>query len=546
MRHQNEISFLVVVPVYNHASSIREVAERVLALDYPLLVVDDGSSDTPLDCLEGLDVMTIKHETNQGKGAAILTGVKKAKELGKTHLIGIDGDGQHSPEDIEKILPVIKEHPHSLVLGARIFEGQDVPGSSKFGRRFANFWYRVHTGSTLDDTQSGFRAYPISIFDHLPLWTRRYAFDFEILVRMKQAGGDLIEVPISVKYGEDRVTHIRLFVDNLRVSLLNTYFTFRRLLFFIPHKKLPAEERQDNKNWDSKSLGAKWQYQFFFMLIKVTGRRGAYAFMYFVTAWYVLFNAKVKENAKPYLTRRFKWKYSLWDTYRLVTEQGKVLVDRSVLGILGDDQFQKKYNRMEGVKELLDKDKGLIILMSHVGCWKLSLAGLSKFGVPAAAVLYRVEGDHERDFFEHRKEKSPFRVIDPTSDFGGTLEMLDSLKKKEILCMMGDRMMGKNRHHCDVDFLGEKARFPTTAFKLASLTGAPVLCLYSFKTAPNQFDYDLAKVIYVPEKSGMKTEEYLPYVKEYVATLEDFVEKHPYMYFNFYNIWDFKNGVKQT
>jgi len=134
------------------------------------------------------------------------------------------------------------------VVGKRDFNQQSIPGSSRFGRQFSNFWLRLQTGKTLGDTQSGFRIYPLYVLEGLSLWTRRYNFEIEILVRAAWAGVPLREAPISVYYppGDTRISHFRGFMDNWRLTLLNTHLTLRSIVPW-PHRKLIHSDQDKPK-----------------------------------------------------------------------------------------------------------------------------------------------------------------------------------------------------------------------------------------------------------------------------------------------------------
>jgi len=228
---------LIVIPVYNHAGTLRDVVSRTLNVCGDVLVVDDGSTDGSAEAIKGLPVRLIRHEKNRGKGSAILTAADEARKLDMSHIITIDADGQHDPANILQFIPVIRENPLALVIGKRIFNNKTVPFSSRFGRSFSNFWLRVETGYTLKDTQSGFRAYPIVLFDWLKLYDRRYSFEIEVLVKAAWAGIALKEVDISVHYPDPakHISHFNPFMDNLALTILNTRLTIRAILP-IPHK----------------------------------------------------------------------------------------------------------------------------------------------------------------------------------------------------------------------------------------------------------------------------------------------------------------------
>ncbi|CAK7039045.1 MAG: hypothetical protein DELT_00701 [Desulfovibrio sp.] len=252
---------IVVVPVYNHAGTLRSVVEGVLAYHPHVLVVDDGSTDiagannVSVVCnttlpqgvsvadfpenhpLRGLAVGYIRHSVNKGKGEAIRSAAKEAARLGATHMVTIDADGQHNPADIPRFLEVAAVNPVNILVGVRDFTVANVPFSSRFGRWFSNFWFKVQTGAVLGDTQSGFRLYPLAVLDRVACTDSRYSFEIEILVRSAWAGFTARDVPIGVHYPpkSQRVSHFHAVLDNLRLTWLNTRLTIRAITP-VPHK----------------------------------------------------------------------------------------------------------------------------------------------------------------------------------------------------------------------------------------------------------------------------------------------------------------------
>ncbi len=239
---------LVVIPLYNHAGTVRQVAEGVLQRHPNLLVVDDGSSDEGAAVLDGLPLTVVSHPENRGKGRAIQTAMNWAAENGFTHLLTLDADGQHDPADMANFLPEIGRYPDDILVGMRDFNTENVPGSSVFGRKFSNFWLRVQTGKSLGDTQSGYRVYPVWVLQNLPLKSAWYTFEIEVLVRAAWAGIRLRDVPVSVYYPpeEERVSHFHKVRDNARLTLLNTKLTMRSVLPW-PHRKLVEDEATGEK-----------------------------------------------------------------------------------------------------------------------------------------------------------------------------------------------------------------------------------------------------------------------------------------------------------
>ena len=243
-----ELKVVIAIPVYNHTKTLRDVVKRALEVHGQVLVVDDGSTDGGVDTLETLPAQILRHPENRGKGAAILTAARKAGLLGMSHIVTMDADGQHDPADFLSFLPLIKKHPHAIVVGKRIFKGPDVPKGRRFHRGISNFWFRIQTGRSIGDTQSGFRAYPVIVFEKLKLSEKRFAFEIEILVKAAWAGLELLDLDIPVYYppARDRVSHFRLFMDNLHLTHLNTRLTIRSMIPW-PHPKIGPVEGTGEK-----------------------------------------------------------------------------------------------------------------------------------------------------------------------------------------------------------------------------------------------------------------------------------------------------------
>ena len=208
-----------VIPVFDHEATIAAViagcADRVPIV----VVVDDGSRDRSADRAEQAieaasgetDFVLARHPQNLGKGAALLTGFRAAREHGATAVVVLDADGQHRPSDLPRFIREHAAHPDAIVLGNRDLDAAHIPESSRFGRAFSNFWVRRTAGADLPDTQCGYRLLPLGATLDLPVRARRYDYEVEILVRAAWAGIPLRSVPIDVWYPErdERVSHFR-------------------------------------------------------------------------------------------------------------------------------------------------------------------------------------------------------------------------------------------------------------------------------------------------------------------------------------------------
>ena len=238
---------LLVIPVYNHAGTLRDVAVRALSVCSDVLILDDGSTDDGPKVIEGLPVHLVRHKKNLGKGAAILTAAREAEKLGMTHIITLDADGQHDPTGFSRFLPVIQENPLAIVMGKRRIKNTRIPFSSRVYRPISNFWFRVLTGNSLKDTPCGFRAYPVAVLTWLELREKGFAFEEEVLVKAAWAGIPFQEVEVSIYYPPpgERISHVRFFRDTLVRALLNTRLTIWSLAPIPSKQFMPGEDEQE-------------------------------------------------------------------------------------------------------------------------------------------------------------------------------------------------------------------------------------------------------------------------------------------------------------
>lgn len=225
---------LICIPTYNNSGSIQAVVNEILhESTHPILILDDGS-DTPVSgIIESHPRINIhRFEKNSGKGKAIQKCFEIAIKKNFTHIITIDGDGQHKAKDLVQILDEIKKHPWDLIIGKRQFSGEHVPKSSQFGRKFSNFWVTYQTDQNIEDSQSGFRAYPLYFVQHMKFFTSRYDFEIEVLIRLMWNKVTVREVTIDVYYPPpaERVSHFDKFWDNVKISSLNTVLVALSLL----------------------------------------------------------------------------------------------------------------------------------------------------------------------------------------------------------------------------------------------------------------------------------------------------------------------------
>jgi len=212
----------VVMPAYNEAATIRELAGRVLERVSLLVVVDDGSTDGTAKFLERLPLTLLRNERNAGTAVSIHRGIAQAVAAGCERIITMDADGQHLPEDIPRLLEAAERFPGRIVIGARRRGTSGAPPVRRFANRFADFWISWAAGHPVHDSQSGLRLYPRALFEQVhtrPGEGAGFVLESEILIDAAASGILTTSVDIDSIYLPDRrPSHYRPAADTWAIS----------------------------------------------------------------------------------------------------------------------------------------------------------------------------------------------------------------------------------------------------------------------------------------------------------------------------------------
>ncbi|GJJ03771.1 glycosyl transferase [Duganella rhizosphaerae] len=225
----------IVVPVYDHEHAIGAVLDGLLRHGAPCILVDDGSGAA---CAAVLDALAQQHAgavtlvrlaQNQGKGVAVLSGFRRAAELGYTHVLQIDADGQHETADVPKFLAQAAAHPDAIIAGHPVYD-ESVPKVRLYGRYATHIWVWINTLSfDIKDSMCGFRVYPVAAVNALaarrPIG-ERMNFDTDILVRLFWEGLQVVNLPTGVRYPADGVSHFRMWGDNVLITWMHVKLFF--------------------------------------------------------------------------------------------------------------------------------------------------------------------------------------------------------------------------------------------------------------------------------------------------------------------------------
>ncbi len=286
----------------------------------------------------------------------------------------------------------------------------------------------------------------------------------------------------------------------------------------------------------AESLG----HAIFYVAIYLTGQRGAYSLLGLVVFVYVAASRRIHSLTRPYISRRFPDHGPLrrWvDTFRIVLSFGQVLVDRAWLGIKkGRVSLDETLVGREELFQAVSQKKGAILLTAHVGNWQAALARLPSLPVKVNVLMRYEEESAAKHYFEFDNKPLPFQIIKNDGFMGGVIEAANALQRGEAVTIMGDRYI--RGPYARVSFLGSETKFPIAAYQLAAVAGAPVIVLLAAKTGIRSYEMKVWDIFYPSEADREKREEQLTYCAcRFARTLEEYLKKHPYQWYNFYDFW---------
>lgn len=647
------------IPTYNNPQSIGDViADTLEQVQLPILIVDDGSDEPICDVLKQhprfqeinaafeqgrLEILRLA--SNEGKGRAIQAAFRVSIESGYTHLCTMDGDGQHYPREIMKLVSLAKKHPWSLIIGSRKFHGEHIPGSSKFGRKFSNFWVAYQTGLAISDSQSGFRLYPLFQLQNAKFFTKRYEFEIEVLIRAIWKGIAIREVEIDVFYPEPsaRVSHFNKLWDNVRISILNTIFVVLTLLkdrrsparmsvsvavgvfigatplyglhsilvaliavvfrlnfaaalmgsqvslpplapflifgsISLGHLILGASVskllawgvgsvalgaglgaliggtlyfvlkftglKKKPENWNGKSRGGTLGNTFLHGILKLFGAKAGYVCLRFIIPYFYIFAPRGRRALNEYylVTRPdLSWYRRQIKIMKHFYRFGQVLMDQGVQKFSARPQFKSTQNGFENITATLAEGHGAILLSAHVGSWTLAADLLpTKTSMAQLTVIeYSPEKMHfsngSKPAFAAPEALDHERLASNQSD-QPIFNINQLLRDGRPVGLMGDRPLG-SRYEL-VTFYGKLAPIDVTPFRIAAITGAPVIFSSGFK-ADNQtyaFYAGLPKRLVYDLKINRDLQLQM-WAQDYANDLAERLKIYPEQWFNFFPFW---------
>lgn len=210
----------ILIPAYNAAKTILPVVRESLEHGLPVVLVDDGSTDSTSALVAGLPVTLLQHQQNRGKGAALKTGFAWAVKSGFDAVVTIDADGQHDVAAIPRLVSSAQNGMWGILIASRHTQFEQMAGLRKFWNRIGVWCIWKRTGFEITDSQSGFRYYSGDVVEKLSLESNGYALEMEILLKAWKNGFTIGSLPIAARVADGRATsHYRPIRDTFTISM---------------------------------------------------------------------------------------------------------------------------------------------------------------------------------------------------------------------------------------------------------------------------------------------------------------------------------------
>lgn len=214
-----------LIPAYNEEETVADVVSGLASIVDAVTVVDDGSTDRTVDRAQAAGAATIRHAVQRGKGAAVRTGLEAILPTDCTHVLLIDADLQHKPEEARRLIEAARETGADLVIGARQFVREGMPASRYHTNRIGSRALSSFVGVPIADTQCGFRLFKADALRGLKLTARGYEIETEMLVKVRRRGGVVASARVSAVYN-GRPSRLRPIRDTTKTCFLAVYYRY--------------------------------------------------------------------------------------------------------------------------------------------------------------------------------------------------------------------------------------------------------------------------------------------------------------------------------
>lgn len=227
-----------IIAAYNAEETVGTVVKGALAFLPTVIVADDGSTDATARVAEDAGAMVIRVPENHGKGHCLRLLFAEARKRGFEVVVALDSDGQHDPADIPRFLEAHRDDPGSVIVGSRMGDEDAIPVHRRNSMLVARFYVCLAANRYIDDTQCGYRLYPLSVVESVALHKERYVTETELLLKVGDSGIPIRSLPIRAVYLPDQKTYFRSVPD---VAAISVYVISYIMVKWAAESRRPGE-----------------------------------------------------------------------------------------------------------------------------------------------------------------------------------------------------------------------------------------------------------------------------------------------------------------
>ncbi len=298
---------------------------------------------------------------------------------------------------------------------------------------------------------------------------------------------------------------------------------------------------QEDRKWDGASRGGVIGNWLFYAGVRFLGLRVAYASLFPVALYYILFDSVSRRASIDYLKRLgYTGRFNLLvKSYRHFLTFGKVLLDKLSMSVCDIDRFSIEFDGEKHMHSALKQGKGLIVLSGHCGNWAAAGQLLKRLGQKVNIIVYQGESEKLKKLLSRVFRDHPFDVIGADGGGDASLAIISALNRGEIVAMLADRCV--NEPGIEVDFLGGKARFPQGPFILAALSSSPVVQTFAMRQGLYKYYFyaDQSETLGFADRAG-RHKQLVQWIGNFAERYENMLRKYPFQWFNFYDFWEEK------
>ncbi|MEX2451667.1 MAG: glycosyltransferase [Rhodospirillales bacterium] len=546
------MNIAAVIPSFDHYRKLPYIVETLIEAGIAVFIIDDGSAEPARSALKALgsrerNITVVRCESNRGKGAAVMTGLRQAAAAGYSHAVQIDADGQHDLSALPALIRCATDNPTALVSGLPAYDSS-IPLSRKIGRWVTHVWVWIETLSfQIKDSMCGFRVYPLAPILQLAAEETlgaRMTFDTEVMVRHYWRGGSVIHVPVRVTYPEGNHSNFDTVRDNVAISWMHTRLFFSMLARLPSLCRRRRDRAEKTEHWSRvRERGIYAGLWFLAVVYRYLGHRICCWVMTPVIAYFWATGKTQRAASRQFLRRALSHPVGPRYVFRHMRSFGE-----RTLRIFGAWQGNRDtvfdYTHAPTLLSDVNARSGRVLIVSHSGNVEVLRANLPEdIRARVTVLVHTRHAAHFNGVLRRFRPEAAMRALEVT-DIGPdtVIELSERVARGEWIAIAGDRTpVGGDQRTSVASFLGQDARFPQGPYILAGLLECPLYMLFCMNVADTNaytvyFEELAARVALPPGKAKQTTIDAL--AARYARRLEELARCYPYQWYNFFDFWN--------